>query len=237
MRVSTIVFVLLWFWVGFSGTAQTALSVHISTAVLQHEYKALHSYLLNDAAEKYADNLSSQIDLHKNDDDVHWRAVELATKSAVAKVNKYGASLLLCEYSGRWTSNSSGYFDYLSGWPDGPLAEEAWWRGKLGYRLTGCSDAAGTEEETEDFVHNYTEFLAHFPHGKHENEARALLKESLDSYKPGKNNSISANVLVIAFRPFDNEGRANKSSGDKNTWKIKTLRCTMRAGLSLFFSS
>jgi len=201
MKVSAIVLVLLWLHGGFSAKAQTSTPFHLSTSTLQLEYnslrkakdahsRALHSYLLSDAADEYADSLNRQIEPHKNDDDLHWRPVQSAVASAIKKANKYGASLLWCEYSGEWTSNAQGYLAYLSEWPDGTLAEEAWWRGKLHYRVDSCVDAAGSEEETAEFVQDYTEFLAHFPHGKHEQEARALLKEfqeELDAYKQEKN--------------------------------------------------
>ena len=76
--------------------------------------------------------------------------------------------------------------------PNGRMAHtqrRAWWRGRLGHKLDGCLDAEGSEEETAAFVHDYTEFLMHSPHGKHEKEARELLKDfraDLESYKQRK---------------------------------------------------
>lgn len=146
--------------------------------------EALHAYLLNDAAEVYADAMNQGILQRRSATELSDPKAE--TQPMITQANRYRAEIIWCEVNGDWTARPDGYLAYLDVWPDGPFAEEAWWRGKLGHRLTGCFDAEGTEEETADFVADYTEFLQHFPHGQHEKEARGLLKEfqaELDWYK------------------------------------------------------
>lgn len=48
----------------------------------------------------------------------------------------------------------------MAGWPTrrGGLVAR-----RLGHKLDSCLDAEGSEEETAAFVHDYTEFLMHFP--------------------------------------------------------------------------
>lgn len=164
------------------------------SSVLEREYKALHTaqdartqalhaYLLNSAAEEYANALNEAIFQGKTD--VGSPEMEAKVKTA----NDHGAEISRCEYSGGWTARPTGYLTYLKIYPDGPYAEEAWWRGKLGHRLTGCFDGDGSEEETAAFVADYSSFLARFPHGKHKKEARRLLKEfqyDLVTYKQEK---------------------------------------------------
>ncbi|QNI30416.1 hypothetical protein H7849_14730 [Alloacidobacterium dinghuense] len=179
--------------------AQTTGSGDASLGVLQREHqalqeaqdahdKALHAYLLNSAAETYASALDDEI---QRKDRAATAPLDMQTEMGpvVNEANQYGAGVVWCEVNGEWTVSPDGYLAYLAEWPDGPDAEEAWWRGKLGHLATACFDAAGTEEETAGFVADYTEFLARFPHGKHEEEARALLREfqaDLDSYRQEK---------------------------------------------------
>lgn len=179
--------------------AQTTLPVDVSPAALQTEYsalqqakdsysKAIHSYLLNDAADEYAHQLNEAI-RREEKQRPDWHTTKEDTEPEVQTANRYGASLYWCEFDADWTARPEGYLRYLSLWPDGPDAEEAWWRGKLGHRFNNCYDAAGTEEETATFVHDYKEFLQRFPHGKHERDAREALKQfqdDLDWYKQQK---------------------------------------------------
>jgi hypothetical protein len=136
----------------------------VQSAKTSHS-KALHSYLLNDAADRYAYSLNQGKEPRRDND------------SEIQRANRYGASIHWCSYNGDWSAAPQGYEDYLSLWQDGPNAEEAWWRGRLGYRLNFCFDAVGSDEETRGFVTDYAEFLKHFPHGKHEREARQALRK------------------------------------------------------------
>ncbi len=182
--------------------ARTPLPFDVSQAALQGEYsalqlardaysKAVHSYLLNNAADEYAHQLNEAIrreEKYKSD----WRAATEDTGSEVQQANGYGASLHWCDFDADWTARPEGYLRYLYLWPDGPDAEEAWWRGKLDHHLNSCYDREGSEQEAAVFVRDYTEFLQHFPHGKHQQQAQEELKqfqEDLDWYKqqkPGK---------------------------------------------------
>jgi hypothetical protein len=176
--------------------SQAVLPPRVSLGVLRHEYaatrsakdphnKALHSYLLNDAADRYAYELNQERRQIKGSQ-VDWRAMKKDTSARVEHANQYGGSIKWCEYDADWTAGSPGYEAYLSLWPDGPNAEEAWWRGRLRHKLNSCFDGEGSEEETVAFVSDYTEFLRRFPQGRHKREAAKLLKDfqaDLDSYK------------------------------------------------------
>lgn len=178
------------------GAAQPGAPASVLFAVIKREYlaglqakdshsKALHAYLLNDAADRYAYRLnqdSMNNARYQADPQLKKREME----PEVQRANEYGASILWCEFSGDLTAASNGYEDYLSRWPNGPYAEEAWWRGKLLHKLNSCVDAVGSEEETADYLRQYEEFLRHFPHGKHERQAREALQEfrkDLESYR------------------------------------------------------
>ena len=199
MMIDRIAFALLWLCSSHAAKAQTSVSISVSTGELQQQYaalrsakdihsKTLHSYLLNNAADEYAHELNrkgGRFETPMPD----LAGLKSRTQPEVGIANSYGASIFWCEYDGDWTVRPQGYLDYLSEWPDGPYAEEAWWRGRLGHKLNGCFDAEGSEEETVAFVHDYTEFLMRFPHGRHEAEARKLLKgfrADLESYKQQK---------------------------------------------------
>lgn len=185
--------------------AQAAPPASVPFAALQSEYaalgsandvysRALHLYLLNDAADEYAYALDQE-SMQNEGDKLDWHAMKRDTAANVQRANGYGATIAWCEYGGGWMAGSKGYEAYLSLWPEGPYAEEAWWRGRLGQKLNRCFDGEGSEEETAGFVHDYAEFLAHFPHGSHEAEARQSLKEyqaELDDYKQQKNTNGSA---------------------------------------------
>ncbi len=171
-----------------TGTQRRSQPLVVSLSALRREHtairnakdshtKALHTYRLNDAADRYAYDLNHQGGLHPDKE---------GDEPEVRQANRYGAFILWCSYDGDWTAGPEGYLKYLSLWPDGPDAEEAWWRGNLGHRLNFCYDGAGTEEEIAWFVHIYAEFLKHFPRGKHEREARQMLKKfraDLDEYR------------------------------------------------------
>jgi hypothetical protein len=199
VMISGIALALIWICGSHAVGAQEGAAASVSTSDLQREYIALrsvknahaialHSYLLNNASDEYAYELNqkSGSDGKSAFDWKEWRA---HTEAETQRANRYGASIFWCEPDADWTARSQGYLDYLSEWPNGPDSEEAWWRGKLGHKLNSCFDGEGSEEETAGFVLAYSEFLKHFPHGRHEREARELLTEfqaDLDSYKQQK---------------------------------------------------
>ncbi len=196
MNISKVALALLSLCNSPATRSQTAASVDILANQLQREHaailsaktpqsKAAHTYLLNNAADRFAYALN-QTGNRDGKFTFDWEAWKKSTTPEIQMANQYGASILWCEYDGEWTVSPQGYLDYLSELPEGRYAEAAWWRGKLGHTLNACLDAEGSKEETAGFVNDYEMFLAHFPHGKHETEARKLLKEfqsDFESYK------------------------------------------------------
>lgn len=172
-----------------------ALPLSVALKKLEHEFKAaqsakdapkkaLHLYLLNDAADQYAESLNQNGISAPNG--VYSIDPLSDTEPAVRAANLLRANIFECEYSGSWTDGPEGYEAYLSLSPNGPFAEEAWWRSRLRYRKISCYDGVGSEEETAGFVHDYSDFLRHFPQGKHAKQARDSLHEfekELESYK------------------------------------------------------
>jgi hypothetical protein len=185
-------------WIGDSGRAlvslcaifgalQCAADSAPSVGSLQREYvaftqstdphtKALHAFRMNDLSDQYAHLLNEKSGRYRNPipDLHHLRSLYAAD---VKQANQYGANITWCEVNGAWTSASQGYLLYLSLWPNGPAADEAWWRGKFHNQIDNCVDAAGTEDETEELIFEYQTFLKQFPHSVHRKEAQALLAQ------------------------------------------------------------
>lgn len=91
-----------------------------------------------------------------------------------------GSSLIpiqWCEFSGRWVAAPTGYLIYSQFLPNGPLAEIAWWFGRLASNPQGCGgDLDGdSREEGAYYAKLYAAFLKRFPHGKYSAEAREAL--------------------------------------------------------------
>lgn len=163
----------------------TAYETGTDLSLLREEFAALqsakgdhavarHAYLLNQEADAIAALLN------------HNQSPGSGAATIVQQANRYGASIIRCVYSGTWTVPGDGYRRYLTLWPKGPKAEEAWWRGRLHHTANSCYDAVGTEEEAAGFVQDYRDFLKHFPSGQHQNEAREALrrwKADLVSYQ------------------------------------------------------
>jgi hypothetical protein len=71
-----------------------------------------------------------------------------------------GVEISLCDPSGRWGVPSTGYEKYLALWPDGPLADEAWWRSRV---EPWCGDFEGSDEEYAERAKVYSEFSSISP--------------------------------------------------------------------------
>jgi len=102
----------------------------------------------------------------------------LERKRALAPLAREATSLGVgvewCEPGGSWSARNDGYEKYLALWPDGPEADEAWWKG----RVEGwCGDYEGTVEEDTDMIATYAAFLKAFPNGRHAPEARKRMNE------------------------------------------------------------
>jgi hypothetical protein len=95
-------------------------------------------------------------------------------KSALAKAEKFGISFPWCEPDGQPFAGSEGYARYLQLWPDGPDADQAWWRKNID---VGCGDFEGTAEEYAGLEKTYSDFLRRFPNSPRAAEARKRLAE------------------------------------------------------------
>ena len=139
--------------------------------------RATHAFLLNQAADSYALSLNRISAPFAASPTLTPQQIRANTALAVDIANRFGANLQWCEFNAAWTTSLAGYRLYLTLWPTGPLAEEAWWRGTLGQTPTQCTDAEGSPEETLRLVHQYQQFLQHFPQGAHHIEATRTLAE------------------------------------------------------------
>jgi hypothetical protein len=90
-----------------------------------------------------------------------------------------GISVSYCEIGTDWAADSTGYQNYLSLWPDGPNADEAFWKSKV--ESNGCGDFEGTIEEYQHGVEMYSEFIKRYPSSSY--VARA--KSQLGAYEAG----------------------------------------------------
>jgi hypothetical protein len=98
------------------------------------------------------------------------KALEPLAKEATS----LGVGVEWCEPGGSWAARSEGYEKYLTLWPDGPEADEAWWKG----RVEGwCGDYEGTAEEDRDMIATYAAFLKAFPKSGRAAEARKTMNE------------------------------------------------------------
>lgn len=153
-------------------------------ASLDPHSRAAHWYRLNEAVDDYVDALNRQPAQRATADwfhpgketpmqrDVDPAGFQRDTNDRIAVASHFGVKVQWCEPDADWTAGTDGYLQYLALWPDGPDAEEAWWRAKLiGHTRTGCYDGEGMKEEFGWFVSAYTEFLRHFPTGTHRSEA------------------------------------------------------------------
>lgn len=86
----------------------------------------------------------------------------------------FGVELRYCEIGADWGALPTGYEKYLESWPDGPLADEAWWQSRV---ELWCGDFEPSVEEYKAGVDLYTEFLKRFPNSAHAAEARNRLEE------------------------------------------------------------
>ena len=102
----------------------------------------------------------------------------LGDKKALAPLAKeagaFGVGVEWCEPGGNWAARSEGYEKYLTLWPDGPEADEAWWNG----RVEGwCGDYEGTADEDRQTIATYAAFLKAFPKSRRAPEARKTLAD------------------------------------------------------------
>ena len=97
----------------------------------------------------------------------------------VEKSTTLGITLAYCEIGTDWVANFTGYENYLALWPDGPNADEAYWKSKT--EPNACGDFEGTVEEYQQGIDSYSDFIKRFPNSSY--AARA--KSQLDAYQAG----------------------------------------------------
>jgi len=84
-----------------------------------------------------------------------------------------------CEIGTDWAADSAGYVNYLNLWPDGPNADEAFWKSKV--EANACGDFEGTAEEYEQGIKMYGDFIKRFP----ASSFTARAKSQLEGYQAG----------------------------------------------------
>jgi hypothetical protein len=90
-----------------------------------------------------------------------------------------GISVNYCEIGTDWAADSTGYENYLNLWPDGPNADEAFWKSKV--ESNGCGDFEGTIEEYQHGVEMYSDFIKRYPSSGYIERA----KSQLNAYEAG----------------------------------------------------
>lgn len=90
-----------------------------------------------------------------------------------------GIAVNYCEIGADWAADATGYQNYLTLWPDGPNADEAFWKSKV--ESSGCGDFEGTIEEYQHGVEMYSDFIKRYPSSSY--VARA--KSQLSAYEAG----------------------------------------------------
>jgi len=89
------------------------------------------------------------------------------------QASSWGIQIQDCEPAGAWVARPTGYMKYLELWPDGPSADQAWWK----IHMEGCGDFEGSAEEYEEAIHRYEEFLNLFPHSSYAKQAKEQLRQ------------------------------------------------------------
>ncbi len=97
-------------------------------------------------------------------------------KPLALKAAALGVSLDVCEPSRLWDAGTQGYERYLQLFPDGPQADEAWWKGRLS-NGPRCGDNEGSPKEYRELIEKYSEFVKRFPHSEYVPRARQRLDE------------------------------------------------------------
>jgi hypothetical protein len=95
------------------------------------------------------------------------------------KSQALGMSIAYCEIGTDFAASFEGYQNYLQLWPDGPNADEAYWKAKV--EANGCGDFEGTVEEYQQGIARYSEFLKCYPSSSYAVRA----KSQLEAYQAG----------------------------------------------------
>ena len=90
-----------------------------------------------------------------------------------------GISVNYCEIGTDWAANFIGYENYFKLWPDGPNADEAYWKSKV--EANACGDFEGTLEEYQQGIERCSDFIKRFPNSSYTERA----KSQLEAYQAG----------------------------------------------------
>jgi len=114
------------------------------------------------------------------------RAENSAPPTPTAELNQIaeksqalGMSIAYCEIGTDFAASFAGYHNYLQLWPNGPNADEAYWKSKV--EANGCGDFEGTVEEYQQGIAMYSEFLKRYPSSSYAAQARS----QLEAYQAG----------------------------------------------------
>jgi len=84
-----------------------------------------------------------------------------------------GLSVAYCEIGTDWAANFIGYENYFKLWPDGPNADEAYWKSKVEPNV--CGDFEGSIEEYQQGIARYSDFIKRFPNSSYAGRAKSQL--------------------------------------------------------------
>lgn len=133
------------------------------------------------------------LDLNRKADDLAKRMTELLPRTEnsgplipTAELNQIaeksgalGMSIAYCEIGTDFAASFVGYEKYLQLWPEGPNADEAYWKSKV--EANACGDFEGSIEEYQDGITRYSEFIKRFPSSSLIPHA----KSQLEAYQAG----------------------------------------------------
>lgn len=108
-----------------------------------------------------ADELASLMSEASRRDPKQFSALEKETQSA-------GIDIRYCTVGSLWEAQTTGYKEYLALLPNGPVADEAWWKANA----EGCGDFEPSADNLEANVALYQDFLKRFPDSSHAAEAK-----------------------------------------------------------------
>jgi outer membrane protein assembly factor BamD (BamD/ComL family) len=79
-----------------------------------------------------------------------------------------GMDIQYCEIGQYWRAQPLGYQKYLALLPDGPVADQAWWK----INAEGCGDFDASQSTLQAKIALYQNFLQRFPNSPHAAEAQ-----------------------------------------------------------------
>jgi hypothetical protein len=171
---------------GANGAAQDA---EVSTGL--KEMAALHAQM--ESASNEQAKADAWLNLNRKADALAYRMSEIqsAVRNSGAatpspklqriadKAKALGVPIGYCEIGDDWSAEPSGYANYLKLSPNGPSADEAYWKSKT--EPSGCGDFEGSVEEYQQGIATYRDFIARYPASSFVKRA----KDQLSGYEAG----------------------------------------------------